>query len=328
MKTILLVLLSTLSVACFAMSESEYLKGYPLPEYSPEQCERSSIDSWMLEAEKLIDSSSLITYSKKKKNQKLEDHIKKNALITLAYSRLARRNNQSQVYPLWLFAGANASFIVGKSLKLNYKYINKLPLEPEERFGFMANQAFKKRMLGEQVAYGNQSVYRDIFWQFLAAYTCDTNLTVKLLESKKWKYSREIKAWSGFHSSSFTMKDKSLRLALDYVDIEQGLLQNIMYDKFSSKIGNALKIFNNHAKLELLMPDAPTFLSFDEYIFSTNLWGTNNLANYKSRVGWMKYLLSSISPFAADLYEKKRSFSAFRELMNENLLIIHTKSRD
>lgn len=327
MKIILLVLLSTLSVAGFAMSESEYLESYPLPEYSLEQCQQSSIESWMLEAEKLIDSSNLVTYSKKEKNQKLEDHIKKNALITLAYSRLARRNTQDKVYPLWLFAGANASFIVGKSLKLNYKYINKLPLNPDEHLGFMATQAFKKRMLGKQVAYGNQSVYRDIFWQFLAAYTCDTKLTEKLLQSKEWKYSREIRAWGNFHASSLSMEDKSLELALDYVDIEQGLLQNIMYDKLSSKIGNALKIFNNHAKLELLMPDAPIFLSFDEYIFTTDMWIRNNLANYKSRVSWMKYLLDSISPFAADLYAKKKSFRAFGELMKENLRIIHAKPK-
>lgn len=305
-----------------AMSYEKYVQSYPLPHIQKKNCNNYSESFWVKKAKKLISTKKLLKSSTKGKNIKLEDHIQKNALITLAYARLAKINEHKEFYPIWLFAGANASYIVGQSLKLNYKYANKLPIPENQKLDFVTAQAFKSRMLGNQVAKGNQGVYLDIYWKFLSAQLCGVANTVRILKESQTDYNHEIKIWEGFIADQSDFNDRSLKLALEYVDVEQSLLQKIMYDSIASRISNALKVFNHFAVLELQMPDAPVFSSFDEYV-TTTPGLRDNLAHYHSRVHWMKSLLRELMPYAVSLYWNRGSERAFELLEELNLEVLN-----
>ena len=321
-KLICALLLTGPASTAFGMDYSSYLSKYPLPQLNRSECDNSTIAYWKVQGDALISTHGLRKQARSKLNRKLEDHIQKNALITLAYARLAKKSSHKELYPIWLFAGANASHIVGKSLKLNYKYVNNLPVSKDERLDFLSAQAFKQRSLGNQVAHGNQSVYRDIFWKFLSANICGVETTLRVLNQDRIKYHKEIMVWRHFAHSSMGMKDRSLKLAIDYVNIEQKLLQDVMYDSLSSRFANAFRMFNQFAYLELTMPNAPTFYSFDTYSKNYSRL-RNNLADFNSRVTWMKYLIRSMTPFIEKLYKTNTSEKSFKRLERLNLVIIN-----
>lgn len=316
------VVLAGLTSSALGMEQSRYLKLYPLPQLSKAECEQTSVDYWQGQAQRLTSTKALKKSSRGKLNRELEDHIQKNALITLAYTRIAKKSYHRELYPIWMFAGANASHIVGKSLKLNYKYINDIPLLPGEKLDFISAQAFKQRALGNQVASGNQGVYLDIFWKYLSADICGVDNTIRLLSSNRIKYYKEILAWQNFVSSRSSKINKSQALAIDYVNIEQRLLQDIMYESISSRITNSLRLFNHFAELELTMPEAPLFKTFDQYS-ARYRDVSNNLADFDSRVSWMKYLIRSMTPYIHSLYKSHKSRTAFRNLEKLNLNTIN-----
>lgn len=311
--------------AGLAMTLEEYHTIYPFPQMDRAQCDQTDIAYWQAEATKLISTEHLEKKSHSDQNLLLEKNIQINALITLAYARIASVGNRREIYPIWLFAGANASHIVGESLKLNFKYVNRLPLEAHERVDFLAAQAFKSPLLGKQVANGNQGVYLDIFWKYLSADICGSRTTVRLLDSLGEKGRREANSWKRvINQKTVPIEVSSLVLALEYVDYEQGLLQKIMYDSASSQISNKLKLFNKFAILKLEMPDSPSFMSFDEFTKSKHHL-RSNLANFKSRVSWMKYLLTGITPYAEDIYNLDAGAEFFRDLQELNLEILEIK---
>lgn len=320
-KLACVLLLTSVGSSAFAMNYSTYLKRYPLPKLNKTECAKSDMRYWLALEERLISTEKLKKKSKTALNKKLEDHIQKNALITLAYSRIAKKKNHKELYPIWMFAGANASHIVGSSLKLNYKYINNLPLKPSEKLDFMQALVFKQRKLGNQVAKGNQGVYLNIFWKYLSADICGAATTIRLLSEDRIKHHKEIIVWRNFLYSRKSFLNKSQKLAIDYVNIEQRLLQDIMYDSLSSRFGNGLRLFNSFANLELTMPNAPSFLSFNDYS-AKYIDLSNNLSNYKHRVSWMKYLIRSMTPFIDEVYKSGASHKSFINLEKLNLKMI------
>ncbi|HXH75008.1 MAG TPA: hypothetical protein VNJ08_08585 [Bacteriovoracaceae bacterium] len=292
------------------------------------ECSDTDGKYWIDEAEALIQPKGYRFINVKPSLFTLELAVVQNSFITAAYSRLYQEEKKyaperAKGY-LWLPGAAFASFEVGQVIRHAYYAVAesrgvKNSFQPKT-YGtnplhdvILGHQTITSEQVAINLIEGNKAVYRDLYWQHMAASECGVGTIIRVLADMKkssstaldrshygqlengWKLIREGK----FEEGNFALTRVEQRI----------VLQPLIYT------GPLAKIFGRlFAKIAVTPIKDPNFSfpSFSEFCRSNGL--TVNFSNFDSRWMWIVEQMKEMGRFFAahsrTLNAKHNSFMA------------------
>ncbi len=275
------------------------------------RCAETDARHWQNQAEELISTRHYRIRSNSPQLAAQELAVVQNAFISAAYARLFQneRMNTSDSSPnyTWLAAAAFASFKVGQMIRHGYYAV------AEDRgvdYGFrppvysanpvnamiLGDQTITEEQVADRLITGNRAIYRDMYWQHLAAIECGIDTVIRIVSNKKRTStnSSEISHYDQLENGWRLIKTGRVdqgNTAL--LGVEQNIvLQPLIYDGVLSRIFG--RVFARLATIPIQDPNY-SFPSFVDFCRQHRL--TPNISNPDSRWRWISEQMGVIGQF-------------------------------
>jgi hypothetical protein len=305
-----------------------------------DSCRETGIEFWQRYANNFINVPDTILHGSGPIISKRERDIVINALINKSYIELFHYFSQARIdkggHPYtWLGSAAFGSFSVGKLLSYGlYNKIEDKQLKKEKKLSNALASSYSEAMWDNMkelivqnlpksaiyasvLAKGNQAVFHDIFWQFLALSQCGPNFVVKLLEQSEQKSDVNSRsAWKKFASKPIEANLKLLRVE------QEDVLQDLLYEAIGAKHVSAMKIFNSFAGPGTRGEGGKELMNFDQYCEHHSI--DNDLSKLESRMPWLNYIVSGHSQYFSQLHELGLLGSAFKPITDYNRSVLES----
>lgn len=259
---------------------------YPIPDFTPEQCQAGDRTLFEKAAAALLEPDRL------DKGDERTQAIVRNLLQEHAFTRLVEiaADQNTRWFPYMAFELAIANEYVGTILRQSYRGSPGHPFAETEAFSKLAGSWVMSSTMKE---FGelNQEVGALMLWPHLMAVRCGPAAVVDLLEretpaaGKAEEHAALIAAWRGLEESDVTGdRALSVRASQQLMHVEQRfVLQERVYGTFLNRIVYGTRLLNSLAQ----SPSPAKPLSLDEFARANGT--SNNVSDLEGRLRWLDY---------------------------------------
>jgi hypothetical protein len=298
------------------------------------RCAETDVRYWQNQAEELISTRHYRIRSTSPQLAVLELAVVQNAFVTGAYARLYQ--NQKVNAPdtlanfMWLGGAAFASFEVGQVIRHSYYAVAAYRgINNNFRPTVYGKNSLSEVVLGdhviteEQIALkliqGNLAIYRDIYWQQLAATECGLDTIIRVVADKKRASTNPtvLDQYGLLESSWQKIKNgQIMQGTFDLTNVEQRIvLQPRIYEGVLARVFG--RLFAKIAVTPLKDPNF-SFPTFVDYCREHRL--TPNFSNFQSRWPWIVDQMREMERFFT--YHQDRLTDHHNRLIHDGRTIV------